>query len=270
MWPLPLPTVRRFVPACALTFALSLLAMRTPPACAQVNTESLRLNKARSGLGGLADAAFALKKGNVDFLSLEASGRVEYTQGRHSPFLHGTLALAERNGQRFIYNGFAHARWTAMWWPRLGTEVFSQIQFNRFWRLQQRALWGAGLRVWAVHAERFELFVATGYMLERELLQGSAVDLAPHPKDALNHRSTSYATARYNLKDDVFVTNTVFFQPRFAAPSDFRLLDEAALEVALTEALSLVVAVSVLHDSQPPPGVEKTDLNLQNKLRARF
>jgi len=268
-------TERILCPALAvgLFTALMLAAL---PARAQVNSERLRVGEPEEGFHAQADGAVSLRRGNVDFFEVKTSTRLEYNQGVHTPFVHGTLAFAEQNGSEIINNGFLHARWTAMWHHNVGSEVFGQVQFNEFIRLPLRALAGAGVRVLAYESADFEIRFGTGYMIEREDLDEKAIPMLPetdpayHPLVVINHRSTSYVSFRFNVTERLFFNNTTFIQPRFDRLSDFRLLSEAALEVKLAEQLSLVVELALLHDNDPPPTVEKTDLNLQNKLRVRF
>jgi hypothetical protein len=90
-------------------------------------------------------------------------------------------ALGEETAKPYISQTFVHARWTAMWRERFGTEVFAQVQTNEFLRLRSRALGGTGLRVDLVHREGLQLWAGTGTMLEHNRID--VAPGAPRPRD---------------------------------------------------------------------------------------
>jgi putative salt-induced outer membrane protein YdiY len=249
---------------------IGLVVFDAAPVSAQVNTERLRVGEPEEGLSLEFDGAMTLKKGNIDFLAITTAARLEYNTGIHTPFIYGTFNLSERSGETFIQRSFAHARWTAMWWDRVGSEVFAQIESDKFRLLQQRTLGGAGGRFHIISGEDTALYFGTGYMMEYEQVQGEAAMLAPHPKEILAHRSTSYVSVKFRLAKNVFVNTTVFFQPRLDRPEDFRLLSESGFEVKLTEHVSLAISTMVRYDNDPPPTVKKTDLDMLNSIRLSF
>lgn len=73
-------------------------------------------------------------------------------------FLTANGRLAERAGTPFVSQAFVHARWTAMWHERVGTDLFAQAQYNQFLHLNVRAVGGVGLRVEIVHEPVFMMW----------------------------------------------------------------------------------------------------------------
>lgn len=260
---------------------LLLLALLPALAHAQVNAEVLRPNPLRAGLSGGLDASLALARGNVNLLDVGGAGRVQFqtlhpvTAPDELPFVAQRAFLtlsgrySENGGRVLLSQAFAHARWTGMWHPRVGSDVFAQYQYNQFLRLQGRAIAGAGVRVEAVHLKDFMLWGGSGYLFEydRVTVQPGAAD-AP---ETFEHRWTNYLTARLALFEaHLLLQNTVYFQPRFDAFADFRLLEELEVLAKVTEVLALGLTVSVLYDSAPPTGVVPTDLRLVSTVRLTF
>ncbi|MDE2977461.1 MAG: DUF481 domain-containing protein [Acidobacteriota bacterium] len=142
-------------------------------------------------------------------------------------------------------------------------------QFNEFTRLEQRLLFGGGGRFQVLESPRAEVFLGTGYMLERETL-----DLPAELADARrseHHRSTNYLTVRYNSRDErLRLVETLYFQTRFDRVEDYRVLSETSFEIQLLRGLALAINLNVAHDSEPPTGVKETDVVLSNSLRYSF
>lgn len=248
-----------------LAAALLLASALAKVAHAQVNTETLRLGDPPQGLHGDLKADLALKRGNSELFQLGSSGRAFYRAGIHTPLLFARGEIGTENDERFAEKGFVHARWTAMWFPRAGSELFGQIQYDAFIDLKFRALIGAGPRFVVVEEDWIELYVGTGYMLEREVLTIPAAD--PHPRHTLHHRSTSYVSLKTALADALTLTNVAYFQPRWDRFSDFRVLEELELQAHTNEYVALVSSLAFRFDSDPPSTIVRYDLDLKVGVR---
>ena len=294
--------VRRLAPM-ALAAALAL------PAAAQVNTEKMRVGADEPGWGGALDLSAALQRGNREREVLGAGLRLQYAWprpedatapaatgrrvdgepqgGNEDPgaadaadaertgspsnvvFLTSNYSFTRLNDSRYINNAISHLRFIRRRSPRVFLEVFGQHQFNEFTRLERRLLLGGGGRFALLRAERTEIFLGAGYMLERETLD-LAADL-PDARRSEHHRSTNYLTVRYNSEDDrLRLVHTLYAQPRLDRVRDFRLLSETSFEIQLLRRLALAISLNVAHDSEPPTGVKQTDAVLSNSLRYSF
>lgn len=233
-----------------------------------MNTERLRLGQSEPGLSGGLGAGLSLKRGNTDFLEVTGNSWAQYRHDIHSYLLHARGAVGEQNDERFSSNAFAHARWTGMWHPRIGSEVFGQLEYDAQVRLQWRALAGTGPRFVVVQAQSVELFAGSGWMIEYEQLDIPLTD--PHPRETVAHRWTNYATVKVQAAEVLQVLTTVYVQPRFDDFADVRVLGESELLVSVTEAFKLTTTARVRHDSRPPQDVERTDLVLQSGFELHF
>ena len=70
----------------------------------------------------------------------------------------------------YVNQTFAHARWTAMWHPRVGLDVFAQYQTNLFLRMQARAVGGPGVGVEAIRTKHLALWAGSAVMFEYDQL----------------------------------------------------------------------------------------------------
>lgn len=253
------------------------------PALGQVNAEILRPNPFKPGFGAVLDGTFAVARGNVEVVDAGVSGRLQYQTVypappskvgeeaplpflRHRVFLTGSGRFAENAAAPFISQTYLHARWTAMWHPRVGSDVFAQHQYNKFFRLERRSLVGAGVRLEMVHERPILVWGGSAYMMELE-----RIDVAPGASDApetLDHRWTSYLTVRASIYEGrLLLQNTVYYQPRFDDFGDFRVLEELELVTRLSDYLGFGATLSVLHDGAPPQSVKATDLRLGTSVR---
>ena len=268
---------------------LALATALTVPATAQVNTEKTRVGANEPGWGGTFDVNASLQRGNTEREILGAGVRLQYawpppegaSDGAESTvgdqatgpanviFLVSNYSFTRLNDNRYINHAQGHLRFIRQHSPRISFEVFGQYQFNEFIRLEDRFLAGGGGRFALVQAERTEVYVGTGYMLEQETLDLPAS--LPDPRSSEHHRSTSYLTVRYNSENErLRLVQTVYVQPRLDRLQDFRLLSETSFEIHLFQRLALAINLNVTHDSEPPTGIEETDVVLSNSLRYSF
>ncbi len=278
--------------ALRLLAALASATGLTAPAAAQVNTESMRIGAEAPGWDSTIDLSSSLQRGNTERDILGAGARVQYawvhvngasdpgeaesTDGEDAPqrptnvvFLTTNYSFTRLNENRFVNNALSHLRFIREHSSRFSYEAFGQHQFNEFTRLEQRLLLGGGGRFQVLQAQRAEVFLGAGYMLERETLDLPA-DL-PDARRSEHHRSTNYLTVRYNSEDKRFrLVDTLYLQTRFDRPEDYRVLSETSFEIQLLRRLALAINLNVAHDSEPPTGVEETDVVLSNSLRYSF
>lgn len=268
--------------ALAPSALLVALALSSGRAAAQVNAEALRPNPFKAGWSGGFDGSFAISRGNVNVLDAGGAARVQFETLhpttptaadpaplpfiKHRAFLTVSARYADKSAATFISQAYVHARWSAMWHPRIGSDVFAQFQYNQFWRLQARGLVGAGLRAELVHLPAFLLWAGSAYMFEY-----NRIDVLPGASDApetFEHRWTNYLAARLALfGGKLLAQNTLYVQPRFDDLGDFRLLDELEVLVKITDLFAFGATFSVLHDSAPPTGVEGTDIRMLTMVR---
>lgn len=253
----------------ALGIAVLCVMMDGGVARAQINTEAMRPAKPREGVQGWLKGGVAWLTGNSNYFSTSWVGKIAYHKGVHTPFLQLAVAYAVATHERYQSNGFAHLRWPAMWHKRVGSELFSQVEFNEFTSLVIRSLVGAGVRVAAVLHDKFELYFGTGYMFEYEELSDVAQD-DPHPEVTKFHRWTSYLSFRLLVSKWLVIANTTYIQPRFRDFGDYRFLESLSLMFTIYKNLKLQQLITVAYDSKPPWHINPLDTAMITKLVVTF
>ena len=254
---------------------------------AQVNTEKLRTENPEGGFSGFVSSSVALRQGNTNRLRVDGGFRLQHESLQDVAvsetstltkkatndlfFIVGELTFAEKETASgtdvYINKSFTHARWTKMWLANIGTEVFSQVQYNQSIRLQLRALGGLGVRWAAVESHFADLYLGTGYMFEHEVL-----DIDPPNDVTSSHRLTNYASLSVKLfEEKLNLINTAYAQPRVDQFDDYRIISESILNIKAMENLSVGITLNLRYDSDPPAEVsEKLDVELKNSIKITF
>lgn len=240
---------------------LTVLLAASAAAGAQVNTERMRRGLEGDTLHLALDATAAFATGNAEYLQLGLGGRLDARRGPHLGFVVSEARLSRAEGEVFLDRQFVHARYNRRLSPLLVAEAFGQLERNRQQRLEARSLLGAGLRLELADTERAGLALGLTPMLETERLTEAAAE----PTTTVV-RLSSYLSGRLALGDRAALTAVGYVQPRAAEPSDLRALAQAALEVGITRAVRLRVRADLRHDTDPPLGVEPTDVVVENGL----
>jgi hypothetical protein len=270
---LPAHSPARIAPLVVLCWAfLSLLCVSR--LAAQVNIEKLRPATTGSSLSGNIEIEWALRSGSVNRHDLKLASQLGLAAEDGS----GWLLLANggagwQEGARYSNRGLLHVRRIqSVGRERVLLEAFAQVNYARERLLDFRGLLGMGVRLRlhssAAQSEEREVWCGTGHMLEREHL-----DLSPHhqhPQSTTAHRWSSYLSVQYTWATGRGISSTTYLQPRLDALGDVRLLNDSRLEVTVAGPLSLTVSLHLLHDSDPPDGVESLELEIGSGLRLLF
>ncbi len=246
----------------------------------QVNAEVLKVAPWKPGVSLGADASFALGRGNVVFLEAGGTVRVQWQTVHEADgdgeswvkqrvFAVANARYSETGRGAFVNQTFAHARWTALWHPRVGSDVFIQYQTNQFLRMQARAVGGPGVRVEVLRTKALAIWAGSTAMFEYDRL--SPLQDSAEALETIDVRWSNSLTLRLSLFDArLLVQNTTYAQPRFDTFADARFLNETEVMAKVVDALMLGVTVSVLHDTRPAFGVVPTDLRVFSTLRLSF
>jgi hypothetical protein len=249
-----------------LSTTLLLLALHDT-ALAQVNTEKLRSADSSRGMAISLSASTGLVRGNSEYFSFSTSGRSDLMLEDSYHFLVASYEMRESGAGKISNQGFAHLR--GMWEvsDRLAVEGFTQIQYDQFISLKQRALAGSGLRIDLPIAadsagqDVLRVYVGLGAMYEKERYDDDGSDVL-----FSRLRSTNYVSLNFALDSRVTLTAVAYAQPLFSDPANHRLVAEASLAVQLTTFLSLLVDIGWNYNSHPVGNIRRYDLELNNGL----
>ncbi|HNB11251.1 MAG TPA: DUF481 domain-containing protein [bacterium] len=236
---------------------------------AQVNTENLRKYNADRGFHHTVGFSLGLQEGNSESLSMKSNYRLDWLTSAYYSFFAANYERAESRGKLYSHKGFMHLRVTRNLSDYVIAEGFTQKEFNAFIDLKDRQLIGSGLRyeimrtdsgrkspilVWAVGA---------GLMWEREMYEHNE----PTTRKL---RSTNYLSIRWNPDDRLAFVATTYYQADTRKFSDYRLLHNTNMSIALWKKLSFVAAFNARYDHRPAPGIRTYDMELSNGVNIVF
>jgi len=244
---------------------LVLLVLWPALASASVNFEKRRRALVRPGWSFGVDVRGGVRRGNINVLELGADEYVGFQGATHGFLLLGehrfraqTLARAglgfeDLPRSRLVNAHMGHLRFFRRLRPWLSAEAFTQVEADELAVLRWRHLVGAGLRVRLFERQHAALYVGTAYVPELEVLDRALFLGQPSGDGPINvwHRVGQVIDARVG-RGPVQLYNTFYVQPRVDEPGDLRMLEEAALVVALAEHVSIKLAASVRVDTRPP------------------
>ena len=263
------------------TLVMSMMLMGSGPIRAQVNTESLRKTIQEPGFHFNLGATLNLMDGNRNLFQTQIKTRLDQVQPWGHLFLVSNYKMSSKDETVFVNQGFAHLRFMKELTPRYSAEVFSQLQFNEFIRLNQRALVGAGLRFNHLSFVKKEntgkaplsLVFGLGLMLERESIDiGSDASTGDpvHGDLAELLRSSNYLVLAYAPHENLNIQSTTYYQVDTKRFQDYRVLSQSLIEVGLGKRLALTSELNYRYDSEAPGGVNAWDLEYNQGMTFKF
>jgi hypothetical protein len=256
----------------AALFVCGFSTMAAPAHGQIVNVQSLVGRAVQDGWTGNAALSGDWLAGNS---RLRAGSATATQYWRGGPWL-GLLTVAGAYGIKGSATGwqetpfqqkiFEHGRLRRQLSDHLSAEAFVQHEYDRWRRLELRALVGGGLR-WDGHPiDGLALAAGLSLMGQAEQL------LSPKAGDPLGLvyelRLSSYLSGALELSKNAAVSATLYAQPQPMDPADIRGLVDVALQVAATPRWSLKLQHSLALDSRPPIGVEGYDATTKAALVA--
>jgi hypothetical protein len=230
---------------------------------AQVNVEALRRSLSETGFGGKLEASLATYQGNTQGTNLGASGLIGARAGRHLVYAHASGRYAHLGGEVSVANYFAHLRYNYQLAEPLWTEALAQAQSDRFRRLELRQLLGAGLRWAAFDTPELSVYYGLTYLFEYNRLGAEEVLVRPD----VVHRLGNYLSAVLELEDARAVASTtLYYQPRFDALDDYRVLWVSSLDFRITGRLGAGINATVRHENPVLRDLKSLDLTVINTL----
>lgn len=159
----------------------------------------------------------------------------------------------------------AHVRYTRMFAPRFGMEAFAQAGNDVVLKLDLRAVGGAGVR-FAAESLIGRLWTGLGYLAEYEDRADGV-----SPERVFNHRLNYYLSAELEILDEKLdLLSTTYVQPNVEEWRDVQILEEAKLRIRVTSALAFGIEGRIRIDTQPPEGLQRTDLRMTNTVEVHL
>lgn len=229
-----------------------------------VNIESQRIQSDTVGWFGSMGSNLLLEKYTTQVFSIDVNAHIQYKAKKSLYLFLADYNFLRGNTQTFSDNLFYHFRYNYKLNEWLRWEAFTQLQKNKVTDIDLRVLVGTGPRFKIHHSKKLALYAATSAMYEYE----EDVTTPKVYKKVI--RNSSYVTCTYKPVDNLVMTITTFYQPLFANPADYRVLNEVNINIAIIKNFSFVTTWSYLYDSRPVPGTPDVNYSLSSGVRYKF
>lgn len=185
-------------------------------------------------------ASAAIERGNTQLVDVDGEFLTGLDRGPHWGLFIANGEWGQSDGETDISQWFLHTRYNYEFLPWLWGELFYQLQFNEFSRLNLRQLVGVGPRLRFLDVEepiRLAGYVGAAYMIEYERL---APDTVNEDLETTAHRANTYLSLTLQFSEEISLSNVFYYQPRLSEPKDYRLLNEVQFRCEVNEIISFV------------------------------
>lgn len=231
---------------------------------AQVNVEPVRAQLEETGRTFQIRGALSAYHGNSNGIALAVGGLVGWSTARDIAYLTASGDYSQLNNTTSVAKAFAHLRYNRLLWVRVYAEAFAQWEIDRFRRITSRELLGLGPRFHLADGAQLVCYYGSSYMLELTQRRNDT------GRDVIAHRWNNYATLTYRPHQNIVLSETLYFQPRFDDFGDYFLLSIFSAHFRVTETFSSGIDLRVRRESRAPSGVRPTDTELVNSLAFTF
>ncbi|MDQ2076301.1 DUF481 domain-containing protein [Marinimicrobium sp. ABcell2] len=254
------------------SFAAAGMLMLALPAAAIVNIEAVRNAELEPGVNGEVGMSLSAIQSGSDEVRLDANGRLDWLRPGSHNFLVARGSYSEVNDV-YRRRGMVHLRHV----HALGSdaispydalynwEVFGQSARDDYASLRERSLVGTGTRLNGVFGEAVDHALGLGVMSEWRQEVGDAGRVDSHV-----WRANIYLTARAEVGENTTFGSTLYFQPRLSDWGNFSAIGEFFLDHPLSDQLALRFVASLVHYSEPAPGVDTTRQEYGFRVVYRF
>lgn len=230
-----------------------------------VNIESQRMQTDTIRAAGNASVNYSYQKTNgisSSHFKTSASLQLKSKSLKNIFLILGSYDLAKSFGMTSNNAGFAHIRYNYKINPWLRWEVYTQLQFNELLSLKTRALTGTGARFKINKGKSFKMYLGLSAFYEYEEVRD------PQFTASGDMRFSSYGVISWKLPNNLGeFTSVTYYQPSLFSLSDFRINSQNALVLKLTKHIAFTTQFNYFTDSNPPNGVDREVISLENGLR---
>lgn len=227
-----------------------------------LNVEALRLSKLKKDqTTGSLKLGLSDQNGNVDRQRYKLTSLNLFRKTKNSWISVVDYQYGESFKVEDTRQGKAHLRYTRQLSPLLASEIYSQIEFDDFKKLNSRKLIGAGPRLVKGY-EDLKLSLGIGAFYEMEELDQS--------DDLENWRGNLYSSLLWNYDSVFSVNTTIYYQPKLDEFEDYRIQMDIGIETIFAKRFFQEFSYSLTKDTRPPSRVAKSDSSLQAQIGIRY
>lgn len=219
------------------------------------------------GFSGSLYGSFEKKRGNTDKDEMEYGGRIQYDTPETITWLQGAVEKDQASDVATDDNAFIHLRHIhQLFDPRWATEFYAQAKKDRFKYLQNRSVYGAGLRYKIADSAQYgKLFAGLSAM-------GEKIRYTPAEayEDEYNYRLSSYLSYTIKMDKNLEFSYLGYYQPKIDNGSDYTASSTAELMIHLTRVIDLSYQFELDYDADPVANVQKKDTRQKLSFVYRF
>ncbi|MFV1998301.1 MAG: YdiY family protein [Acidiferrobacterales bacterium] len=246
-----------------IQFIVACLLLVSSNAFAIVNVENIRVEKREDGFSGQLRVLASLQNGNTNNNRVGLGSRLQWIRGNITNFLVLNYDYGNSGGATDINKSFLHGRHIVQQNEKWAWEGFGQLAQDEFKRLSIRMLAGAGVRLTlSEKTHKGAMYLGLGTFYSTEKLDDNSTSSL--------FRASTYFVYKYSLNPNTHFISTTYYQPALSDPGDFRALQQAGFNVAISKTLDLKLSLDISYDNQPPIGVESTDTSFRTGIEYRF
>jgi len=214
-------------------------------------------------------AAYNGTRGNSTIDKIDINPVIIFVKKKNEFRIFGGYSLLADSGNGILNSGFIHFRHNFKISNKFKTFEFYQQQFNDVLLLNQREVFGGGLRYSLIKRDSFNLDFEAGIMKEKEVLNKSS--LLINEEFITNcYRVTVLNSIKWKINKTIQLYNILYYQPKIGDFSDFRILNDFSLNISISKHLQLVNLLTIRYDNQPPGILKNYDTALSLGLNINF
>lgn len=229
-----------------------------------VNVEAQRIKTDTIGWAGSIGGSFNWTQNVEQIFAINTTAHLQYKSKKNLYLLLGDYALLKSEQKNFINNAFLHFRFNHTFTEFLRAEVFTQLQNNKISKIDTRYLIGAGPRFKFPMPKTIKFYLGVLIMYEYEK------EITEPPIYNSYFRNSTYLSITYKPNDIVGISSTTFYQPRMDYFSDFRILNQTTISLAISKKLAVTINWNYLYDEFPVEGVPKINANYSTGFKYVF
>ncbi|MBU2557801.1 MAG: DUF481 domain-containing protein [Bacteroidetes bacterium] len=236
---------------------------------AQVNAERFRKEYDQLGFSITNTTGFDFSSGNTEELEFSEALRLDWNNPIQDYYAILEYDFKTVSKEKTKDKGFFHFRTIRdLKDYYMMTELFTQLEMDRFLNLRSRFLLGGGLRMDLVALfasvdttrHNVKLFAGIGIMYENEAYSYVQDIYISH------FRSTNYLSMVMSLSENVDFTVVNYYQPALEDFNDYRFITDIKLRVRLISQLSVQFSTSYKHRNVVVDDTFKDDLEIKTAI----
>lgn len=229
-----------------------------------VNVESKRIQTDTTGWSGSFQTAFDLKKDAKTVYKLESDISVQYKTKKNLYLLLVNNDFLKEKRNDLSNSLFFHLRNTKKLNEKWSVETYTQYQYNKVTKINNRFLTGFGPRLRVMKTNKLRWYMGSSAMFEYSEEGDNKVTYNK------TWRNSNYISFTWRPVDFITVVSTTFFQPQIDKISNYRMHHEEVAAFKVTGNFSINMIFNYSYISHPVEGVPKTGHQVKTAFKYVF